>query len=119
MLYENHPLFGVLYHRALGATTFVPNNEMSFTAVPYFASAVSSGDAGLQYEWRVNQSSVAASPARGNEITVNAASSTGLMALINVSLTHVTNYFLSVAGSWSVTFNTSRGGFSGGDVFRP
>ena len=119
ILYENHPLFGVLYHKALGATTFVPNNEMSFTAVPYFASAASSGDAGLQYKWRVNQSSVAASPARGNEITVNAASSTGLMALINVSLTHVTNYFLSVAGSWSVTFNTSRGGFSGGDVFRP
>ncbi|OGG52962.1 hypothetical protein A3C20_03785 [Candidatus Kaiserbacteria bacterium RIFCSPHIGHO2_02_FULL_55_25] len=115
-LYENHPLFGVLYHQALGATTFVPKNEMSFTAVPYFASAVSSGDVGLQYEWRVNQSPITTSPTHGNEITVNAASSTGLMALINLSLTHVSNYFLSAAGSWSVTFNKS-GGPAGGDVF--
>src|SRR3989338_10123024 len=89
---------------------------MSFTAVPYFASAVSSGDVGLQYEWRVNQSPITTSPTHGNEITVNAASSTGLMALINLSLTHVSNYFLSAAGSWSVTFNKS-GGPAGGDVF--
>lgn len=116
-LYEDHPLFGVLYHQALGATTFVPKNEMSFIAIPYFASAAS-GDTGLQYEWQVNQSPVATNAAHSNEITVNAASSTGLMALINLSLTHASNYFLSVAGSWSVTFNKNgAGSFGGGDVF--
>ena len=118
MLYEDHPLFGVLYHQALGVTTFVPKNEMSFIAIPYFASAAASGDTSLQYEWQVNQSPVTTNAAHGNEITVNAASSTGLMALINLSLTHMSNYFLSAAGSWSVTFNQSRAGSpGGGDIF--
>jgi len=116
-LYENHPLFGVLYHRALDASAFVPENEVSFTAVPYFVSAASQNDASLQYEWRVNQNLVATNPERRNEITINAASSTGLIALINLSLTHSSNYFLNAAGSWSVTFNKSGSFGPAGDVF--
>jgi len=117
-LYEDHPLFGVLYHRALGPTTFIPENEMSFAAIPYFASATTQNDTRLQYEWRVNQSPITTNAARNNRITISAASSTGLIALIQVSLTHLTNYFLSADGSWSVTFNNRSASGAFGDVFR-
>lgn len=117
-LYEDHPLFGTLYHRALGTTTFVPSNEMSFVAVPYFAAVTTATTRSLEYAWRVNGSPVAADTVYSNEITINAASSTGATALIDLSLTHATNYFMSAEHSWRVTFNARSAGVSGVDPFR-
>jgi len=104
-LYENHPLFGILYHRALGPATFIPESEMTFTAVPFFAPARSADDPGLQYAWQVNGVNVASSPSRSNELTINAENSSG-RALVGLDLTHATNYYLDARATWNITFST-------------
>ena len=109
VLYERHPLFGVMYHQALGARNILPEIEMSFAAVPYFAEAISPG--GLVYEWRVNGTPVQADASRPNELTLDARNSTGI-ALLELALTHATNFFLSATGSWSITLS---GGGAGGE----
>jgi hypothetical protein len=117
-LYEDQPLFGILYHQALGSTTFVPENEMSFAAIPYFVAESGPSAPGLQYDWTVNQTPVSVDPARANEITINAASSSGI-ALVALALTHATNYFLNAGGTWNITFNKdSTGGAPGNDPFQ-
>ncbi len=113
-LYQDHPLFGIMYHQALGATTFIPDSEMTFVAVPYFAQASRAEDFALSYEWRVNGKEITPSATNRNAITINAANSSGV-ALLNLRLTHATNYYMDAKGSWNITFSTD---FSVIDQFR-
>ncbi|OGG77522.1 hypothetical protein A3B35_01775 [Candidatus Kaiserbacteria bacterium RIFCSPLOWO2_01_FULL_54_24] len=109
VLYEKHPLFGVMYHNAIPPRSFRPEIETSFTAVPYFAEALADNDGRLVYEWRVNGNPIANDPARPNSITINARGSSGL-ALIELALSHATNLFLNSFGSWTVTLDSGEGG---------
>lgn len=102
-LYQNHPLLGILYHQALGTATFIPDSEMTFVAVPYFAQAERAEDAALTYAWRVNGRTIP-SETNQNSITINAENSRGV-ALLNLELTHATNYYLDAKGSWNITFS--------------
>ena len=111
-LYENHPLFGVLYHRALGAQNTFPEVEKSFAAVPYFADAGSPADTALIWEWSVEKNAIGNDPSRPNEITVNAEGSTGI-ANIDLALSHVVNLFMSATGSWGITLLADSPGTPG------
>ncbi len=115
-MYENQPLFGIQYHQALGSTISVPKNEMTFVAMPFFAPVQALNGSGLEYAWIVNQAPVVTNTSAANEITINAASSTGI-ALITLSLTHASNYFFDATGSWNVTFNSRGAGVSGTNPF--
>jgi hypothetical protein len=57
-LYEDHPLYGILFHRALSGSAFIPESEMTFAAVPYFAEGSSPSDRSLAYDWRVNSAKI-------------------------------------------------------------
>jgi hypothetical protein len=104
-LYEDHPLFGIRFGQAVGATTFVPDNEMTFAAIPYFAPVKSTADRNLEYAWSVNGQPVVTDSAHADELTINAASSTGI-ALIALNLNHATNFFFGVDSTWQVTLNS-------------
>lgn len=100
-LYENHPLFGVLYHHALTAENPFADQEISFAAIPYFANAESAQDQSLTYEWNVDGNTIANDPTHPNQITINAEGSSGI-AKIGLALSHTTNFYLQVANEWRV-----------------
>ena len=100
-LYEDHPLFGILYHQALGATARLPEVEASFAAVPYYAEARSPNGGELIYEWRVNGHAITSDASRPNKITIDSRGSSGI-ARVELALTHVTNFFLGSSGSWGI-----------------
>lgn len=115
-LYQDQPLFGIAFHRALANTTAIHESEMSFFAAPYFAPVQKVSDARLSFEWEVNRTDVVPDRTRPNEITINADNSSG-EAQIQLSVTHATNYFFSAANTWTVDFGgTGAGGV--GDPFR-
>lgn len=120
-LYQDHPLFGIEYYNALtpleaspltGLTdqNSIPDLEMTFAAVPYFAQASNPNDPRLAYAWSVNGAPVSAAttslPAQagGSEITINAQNSSGLAA-ISLLLTSPINFLLHGEGSWNVLFS--------------
>ena len=107
VLYENHPLFGVLYHRALKKVDSIPEVEATLSATPYFAPSENPGDLFFRYAWRVNNSDVENDPSNPNTITLNAEGSTG-RAFIELALTHATNFFLSSFGTWNLTLNEAN-----------
>ncbi|MEK7480409.1 MAG: hypothetical protein AAB665_03945 [Patescibacteria group bacterium] len=120
LLYKDHPLFGVMYHQALApqftglvAQNFIPETEMSFAAVPYFAGAVDANDGRLIYAWRINGNDIANDPSRPSQITINAERSSG-NALIELALSHATNFFMSSFGRWGVTLAGGNGGGTSG-----
>jgi hypothetical protein len=105
VLYEDHPLYGLLFGQALGASDSITDSEMTFAAVPYFSS-VSPADPGLKYAWRVNGKDIAADTGRPNAITVQATNN-NTVAKLQLTLTHATNYFLNANENWTITFSSS------------
>ena len=116
ILYENHPIFGVLYHRALASGASIPETEVAFSAVPYFAPVQNPDSGLLSFEWRVNNTAVTSNPVRPSTITLNAEGTDG-RATLELTLTHVTNFFLSAKNAWSITL-AGIGGSALSDPFR-
>lgn len=113
-LYENHPLFGILYSDAFGQMTSVRDPEMTFAAVPYFAQANSADDPQLVYGWRVNGQQIPADYSRPSEITISGGASGG-GADISLSLTRARNWYMKADGAWR--FLLPAGGGEGTDPF--
>ena len=110
-LYEDHPLYGILYNRALGASVFIPESEMTFAGVPYFAQTSSPTSRSLSYEWHVNNQKITPSTSAPNEITINAQNSNG-RADIALEVTHATNFYLDAKGEWVVALSSGSGSSS-------
>jgi hypothetical protein len=108
LLYEDHPLFGIMYERALPSRTTIADSEMTFAATAYFAQIVGPNDPRLTYSWMVNRSAIKTNPTDPSEITINADNSTGI-ARIDLSLSHSTNIFMDAQGSWGITFQKISG----------
>src|SRR3989344_6394232 len=110
-LYREGPRYGVLYEQAFAATSIVNDQEAVFVVVPYFAPTRRSADPLLRYQWRINRTAVQGDGTEPDKITIDAANSTGI-ALIELVLTHATNYFLEASGRWNITFERESDLFS-------
>lgn len=106
VLYEDHPLYGMEYWHALGATSFISDSEMSFAAMPFFAPATSASAPLLEYAWQVNGGAISSDAAHPNEITLQSAGN-GTLGLLDLELTHKTNLFIDSRAEWSVTFTAA------------
>ena len=116
VLYQDHPLFGIMYHQAFSDRISLPEVETTFAAIPYFAQANSPVDGSLLYEWRVNDNVILNDPERPYEITIDARGSTG-EALLELALSHISNLFLNSSGSWQVTLLGGSGAGVTADPF--
>lgn len=110
LLYEDHPLFGVMYHKALGPTTFVPESEATFVAVPYYISATNSSDNTLIYDWTVNGLRIPADTVKKSAITISSAGQKTGIAQVQLNLAQPQNPFFSAHGEWKISFSEIRGG---------
>jgi len=100
-LYEDHPLYGILYGNALSPVSHITEGEMAFSAVPYFGEARAVNDPALSYDWRVNDTRIPASAGAPQEITINAHDSSG-HADVSLEVTHASNYYFDATGEWNI-----------------
>ncbi|MFZ2555415.1 MAG: hypothetical protein WAZ27_00990 [Minisyncoccia bacterium] len=105
-LYENHPLFGVLYHRAFVGSVLTLESEQLVTAVPYSAHVNFSRDASLLYEWQVNGARIEPDPKRVDTLSIAVNGYSG-PAQIKSTLTSASDLFLRAQGSWELVFSES------------
>ena len=54
IVYENNPLYGFMFHRAIGNTFSLRQGEVTFGAFPMFFVARSRADSALTYAWRTD-----------------------------------------------------------------
>lgn len=118
VLYQDHPLFGVLYNSALSRSATFPDVEITLAAVPYFAPNIfSPRDGVLTYEWRVNGTSVPTDATHPDRLTINAENSSG-RARLELLVSHLTDIVMSAGGRWDILLNSGLGG-TGVDPFAP
>ncbi len=103
-LYQNNPLSGIMYGQALAPTTFIPESEATFAAVPYFAQATSADDPSLRFDWEVNGQTIPQGASNPSGVTINANNSKGV-AFLQLELTHATNFYTYARSSWNITFS--------------
>ncbi|HEY4514154.1 MAG TPA: hypothetical protein VJH69_02410 [Candidatus Paceibacterota bacterium] len=108
-LYKDHPLFGITYHEALGSQTNIPDSEMTFIAVPYFAQVNSPDDYELLYSWKVNGAEIPTDLNRPNALTISASKSNRL-ALIELVLTQTNNFIMRSVGKWGIELSGDETG---------
>ena len=54
VVYENNPLYGFMFHREIKGEFKLQEQEVTFTAFPFFFSASNRLDSKIGYEWRTN-----------------------------------------------------------------
>ena len=102
-LYENHPLFGILYHRAVLGDVSTLETEEKVIAVSYFAPVDSLNDPSLAYDWRVNGGAIAPDSQEPQTLTIRANNYSG-PATIDLSVTSTADVFFRATGSWRLVF---------------
>ena len=105
LLYQNNPLWGVMYYNALTTQNTIAANEVTFAAVPYFANAGYPNDPRLIYAWSINGSPIKSSALDPSELTINGSKSNGI-ARIGLELTHASNFFMDSKSEWGVQLST-------------
>lgn len=115
-LYENHPLFGILFHRAFAGDVNTNENEEKVTAVPYFAHVVSPSDSSLTYEWHVNDSPIAPNSDEPQTLTITAQNYTG-PARISLSLTNANDILMRATNLSRLIFGGASNVFGSGNLF--
>lgn len=112
-LYEQHPLFGVLFHRAFIGDVHSREAVLKVTAAPFFAPGPHND---LAYAWNANGIDVSPNPAEPQTLTITAANFTGTMD-IRASLTSISDYLLDTTGTWRIVFGQESPLFSGTSIF--
>lgn len=84
LLYEDHPLYGVMYNNAINNKEFsLRNTELKVTAAPYFFSAQNKDAEKLTYSWSVNGSNTQSSLFKESVVLRREGTASGLS---NISL---------------------------------
>ncbi|MCR4334391.1 MAG: hypothetical protein NUV47_01505 [Patescibacteria group bacterium] len=59
IIYEDDPLYGILYNKAITSPLALSKDEIVLLASPYFFSTDVTGKNNLEYEWSINNGNVA------------------------------------------------------------
>lgn len=102
IFYEDNPLYGVLYEKALGGNLKLENQEVKIVGIPYFIGTKERNDRAINYEWHLNGR------------TVNSGSKSGLSfkqqnreqgnARVELEVTNPEKVFQMASGNISLTF---------------
>ncbi len=96
--YQEDPLYGVLYNKALGSQQPLLNEEMKVVAVPYFY------DNPREFVWSVNNVPQASLDGQSSIILRNGGT-VGGSSLIGVQLRNTVNILQAAQGNFTVYFN--------------
>jgi hypothetical protein len=87
LLYEHHPLYGVIFSRALPQNITVSSGEAVFGAYPFFLSGRTPYEPNIQYTWRMGGRTFQNPSTFQNVLTLRPSGQSGSVH-IEVSVTH-------------------------------
>lgn len=106
LIYENHPLYGILYNRAIGGEFNLRDREVSLTAAPYFFSTDGNYSNNIFFNWKINNTP--ANTTNGNTITLRQDSEESGKSLINLEASHLTKKFQLAKKDFLLNFGNNR-----------
>jgi len=98
VFYENHPIEGIHYNRALTDGFSLNKNEFTLIAEPYFFSAQNAVDSNLRYEWSLNNESIA-TPEDKNSLFLRLEGGQEGTSALSLSIKSISKLFQSTISS--------------------
>ena len=111
-MYENNPLYGILFNRAVQNTFTLNKEEVQFEAYPYFFSTRSRASADLSYNWLMNGDTINVPPSQHSMLFRNVANQTGT-SRVSLLVTSATKILQNATNNFAVTFNQVTKNFFG------
>ncbi|MFC1730969.1 hypothetical protein ACFL6I_11610 [candidate division KSB1 bacterium] len=110
LIYENNPLLGVLFNKAINGLYSLVGQETKFLAYPFFMSTVDRNASYINYSWRLNNNPIVLGEDKGS-ITVGHAGGESGKAEITVSAQNNKDIFQKSDSGFTIEFgtNTSSG----------
>lgn len=104
VLYENNPILGVIYEKAIQGSFVLERPEVDFEGIPYFFSADFKDDPDLVYKWSINGIRSEAKSSNDNYILLRNQKNEDGKALITVQLDHINNILQSTRTGLELNF---------------
>lgn len=104
LIYENNPLYGVLFNKAITGTYTLNAQQVQFEAYPYFFTAPTRALADLSYNWEMNDAPINVPTSQHSMLfrnTTNQAGNTSVSLLI----TSATKILQNATAAFAVNFN--------------
>jgi hypothetical protein len=108
VLYEDHPLYGFMFHRAARGSYALPSEEVTLAAVPYHFSVNDAGSDTLDYEWRLNGSPILPTGSRANVLTLRQVAEGGGEASLSLAAQHLDHLLQAGRETVRVLFGGGR-----------
>lgn len=105
-LYEHHPLFGTLYHRAFVGTVLNAEAEQKVAAVPFFAPSTPR-DPALAYEWTVGGTTITPDEKTPDILTLRRGADVRGTITITLVLSSLSDIFLRATNAWNISLTPS------------
>jgi hypothetical protein len=90
LMYEDNPLYGIMYERAVDGPFELDRQEVALLAVPYFFGINTPKDIDIEYEWRLAGSIVSLPPNQNRMVVRNVDNVKGT-SNIGLFVSHMTN----------------------------
>jgi hypothetical protein len=103
LFYENSPLYGIVYEKALSNSFKLTNEEISIIAEPVFFSVKGRGDSALTYAWTLNNATLP-DFANKSEITLRRANNEAGRANVQVISQHLKKVLQGGKNSLSISY---------------
>lgn len=101
LFYENSPLYGILWNRALTSPFALAQKEIAVLATPYFFGVQNAADPKLQYTWTLNGAPVSPTTEK-NILTLRQESEQTGTALLGLRVANTKGIFQFSDGSLSI-----------------
>jgi hypothetical protein len=107
LLYEDHPLFGTLFNRAITTQDAFPEKNMTIAAIPFYAPVLNSDDSSLRYDWIVNNTKIVSTSSIRSKIELGATADNSI-ARIQLAISSAANLFFNLSNAWNITLSPSQ-----------
>jgi len=113
IFYENSPLLGMRFEKALPSPFELKREEITVTAHPFFFSSSERVSSDFQYKWVINGSSIEAPPGDNSSLVLRQTGSGAGFATISLTIQNLKEVLQRARSSFSVNFGAESGdGFS-------
>ena len=108
LFYEDDPVLGMKYEKAIWSTVELFDEEMTITAHPYFFSSKDRISPDIEYSWKVNGTSVEGSPEDESSIVLRQVGQGEGEASISLSLQNLNKILQSAQEDFSILFGRNN-----------
>jgi len=103
-IYENNPILGVVYEKAISGSFFLNRPQVDFEAIPYFFSGNTKDNSDLVYKWSINGVRVTSKGINENYLLLQNGQNQEGAAVISVALEHAQNLLQTTGAQLELQF---------------